>query len=421
MSYAKLIHDFLDEGLSGPEEDSLFAELNRNSELRNEFNRQVKMHVITQNDMASIAPPLATTAAVFSALGFSVPVEPVVRPLPVAVPGSKFKKILGKYLPAIIALFISAVITAFIVMILSNDENKTEYAGKFAAGATDNSLNITTKSVDADKRVYPIMSSIENGNPQSANTGLIANNQRKPEDNQVLTNPTSPVERWIPVFEPAKTDIAPGHNELPSDRTTVNANDTYSSVLSKNVHTVFDSGYFIIKEGLSDISRYELLVRAANGSLFDIGGTFPQLDENLKSGSILNDKSIGVFYRLNDNLIVGLELGKEVYNQEFKYYDGGINKVQKQSPSLFWYGATLRYTPFDLMLNDDFYPYIQATAGGTDIGLLGKVQAGISLDLLRNIGVNIGYEYSGAQYSINKSSSVSTKHGLTIGLVYKLK
>lgn len=43
MTYDRLIHDYLDEGLSDTMQESLFNELANNSELRNEFNKQLKL------------------------------------------------------------------------------------------------------------------------------------------------------------------------------------------------------------------------------------------------------------------------------------------------------------------------------------------------------------------------------------------
>lgn len=420
MSYAKLIHEFLDEGLSSPEEDSLFAELNRNPELRNEFNRQVKMHVITQNDMASIVPPLATTSAVFSALGFSVPVDTVAMPMPAADSGANFKSMLGKYLPVIIAIFLSIVITSFIVAMFSKNESPV-YAGTSAGSGIDISIGgINNTPPDANNNI-PVMSSMENkvqpkGNRQAGVYSPIA-----PAGEQATVTTTSPVEKWIPNLGEAETEIIALENEaLTQEQHNIEVK-SYNSIFSNNLPSVFDSQFFNINGGLSDITRYEILVRAANGSFYNLGGTFPQFDANLKSGSIMENISIGVFYRLSDNWIAGLEFGLEEYNQKFKFSDGNINQVRLQSSPLYWYGATLRYTPLDLMLNDGFYPFVQATAGGTKIGLLGKAQAGLSMNMFGNIGVNIGYEISAAQYFISNESPVSLNHGLTVGLVYKFK
>ena len=73
MNNSKLIHDYLDGKLQQPGQDMLFAELANNAELRNEFNQQMKMHMIAQNDMAMISPPAAATNAIFAELGFSIP------------------------------------------------------------------------------------------------------------------------------------------------------------------------------------------------------------------------------------------------------------------------------------------------------------------------------------------------------------
>jgi len=51
MTYDRLIHDYLDEGLSDTMQESLFNELANNSELRNEFNKQLKLQQMAKETL----------------------------------------------------------------------------------------------------------------------------------------------------------------------------------------------------------------------------------------------------------------------------------------------------------------------------------------------------------------------------------
>jgi hypothetical protein len=73
MSYQKQIHDYLNGDLTPDEEKKLFDELSDNPALREELAMQIKLQQTVQKDIASNAISPATTAAIFSALNFTVP------------------------------------------------------------------------------------------------------------------------------------------------------------------------------------------------------------------------------------------------------------------------------------------------------------------------------------------------------------
>ncbi|MER3329310.1 MAG: hypothetical protein RIF34_07010, partial [Candidatus Kapaibacterium sp.] len=73
MSYNQMIHEYLDTGLKQPQEDALFQALASDQALRVDFQQQLSIMKIASNDMNSISPPIETTSAVFSSLGFSIP------------------------------------------------------------------------------------------------------------------------------------------------------------------------------------------------------------------------------------------------------------------------------------------------------------------------------------------------------------
>mgnify|MGYP001273819923 CR=1 FL=1 len=76
MSYSKIIHEYLDGGrLATPEEEVLFKTLASDEEIRSEFNKQMKLHMMAQRDMNSITPPSAVTSQLFGSLGFAMPTE----------------------------------------------------------------------------------------------------------------------------------------------------------------------------------------------------------------------------------------------------------------------------------------------------------------------------------------------------------
>jgi hypothetical protein len=75
MSYQKQIHDYLNGDLTPDEEKQLFDELSSNPALREELAMQIKLQQTVQKDMAANAISPTTTAAIFSALNFTVPAK----------------------------------------------------------------------------------------------------------------------------------------------------------------------------------------------------------------------------------------------------------------------------------------------------------------------------------------------------------
>ncbi|MFM7774376.1 MAG: hypothetical protein ACKO9V_05955, partial [Candidatus Kapaibacterium sp.] len=71
MTSSELLHSFLEGELDAALEPSLFSELNTSGELRAEMRDMLAVQRAVKRDRAAIVPPLASTAAVFGALGMS--------------------------------------------------------------------------------------------------------------------------------------------------------------------------------------------------------------------------------------------------------------------------------------------------------------------------------------------------------------
>ena len=66
MEYNRLIHDYLDNELDPSREEELFSQISKNPDLRMEFNNQLQLHLVAQNDISTIAPPIDSTNFIFS-------------------------------------------------------------------------------------------------------------------------------------------------------------------------------------------------------------------------------------------------------------------------------------------------------------------------------------------------------------------
>ena len=75
MDYDKLILDFADGTLDSSKEEELFFHLSVNEEMRGKLKQLMAIENSIQDNTAYFAPPAESTMKVFSALGFSAPVE----------------------------------------------------------------------------------------------------------------------------------------------------------------------------------------------------------------------------------------------------------------------------------------------------------------------------------------------------------
>ncbi len=428
MSYAKLIHEFLDEGLQGPQEDALFAELNQSPELRGEFNNQVKLHVIAQNDMSSIAPPLETTNALFASLGFSLPhpegVQPAPAPEPVPAAGGSFKLFFGKYLSTILTAVISATVATFIVLNVNNNTPSE------SAALSESARNLKS---------YPVVSSVDNDIDRAANPDALLYNSHS--NNSSISN----AHHTAAVYQNRRNITTSVNNANNVNLTGLVANNTNGSSDGnlKDSHVLLDAGAinetnpeFAFTPGLNKTSgiytpgqvshndllkdlaetyNYELEV-GTNG-LPSLGGTSnPSIGMN-PAGSNL---SLTLLYNADENWSFGLTSGSDSYPMAFDAPKDGITQHFRQYPSLWYIGPTARYYARQFSAWDMITPYVQAgTAFAGGKGLLLKGGAGINFDLGRYVGINVGYEYSGLIYNVINTTYFSSKNGVTFGLRLK--
>lgn len=134
------------------------------------------------------------------------------------------------------------------------------------------------------------------------------------------------------------------------------------------------------------------------------------------NNAIYANTALGVSYNLSCTHSFGVEFGYENFSQQFTL-EGGTLKYD-QNPLMLWYGGFWNYTPRALNIAGVVQPYTQIFGGGTSIGPLVKAQAGVSVNLLRNIYLNIGAEYGILIYKVESNYYNSRNIGGTVGLKF---
>lgn len=449
MQYAKLIHEYLDEGIDSSREDLLFAELAANPEVREEFNRQVKLHLFAQNDMGSITPPIELTYGVFSQLGFSIPSENYMQQTADSVKPSKYSSALNFWKRNLTTMSIVLLLTSF-----------SGYMGyQLATGKGIFGFG-KTQSVDVAKSTIPVAGSFDssdetqnsqhqknngetfaslntysnnsadsnpyiNKSAKKQNTGNRSERYTENANNPAigLTNDNSDLTKahqtaLNQVTVPLLAFSAPGSlysENLGGFFQISSINKTSGSpILISNAYpgSIDSDGMFLNPGSIRPIddTRFIIQVRGLNPEPATV------YSNNVSSEPVIGKLSFAIFYKVNENSAFGIEAGWEHFSQVFDRKIGGKEFTQVQNPMLFWYGASYRYTGVELIIPDIFYPYGQALVGGTATGAIVRAQGGMQLKLTNNFVLLMGYEYRNHFFNVDNTIYSSTRHGLVYGV-----
>lgn len=445
MSYSKLIHEYLDEGLPEVQEESLFAELAADSLLRAEFNKQVQLHLLAQNDMNSITPPIDITNGVFRSLGFAIPTPVPVDPTP------KSHARFSKYGMTALLFILASVLPVSVYYTYDN-----YFADNSLTAGFDHNLNNAANNSTALQSNIPVMSSeslddqnannVTSGSIEGRNSSNSVSNNGKIRHNKFASNQVNYT------MNNASTNSTV--NKLNSDAfldniKSVHSNETNGTSLyasakfesSDNGYTHdFNSRYKIgnISGSSQNFPDQNISSRAFalpfedNYSIFDnltIDNTqFAVVVKGISIESALPSKQAGsfnlqdninvaAFYKLDAYNAIGVEFGREQFAQEFTRIIAGKEHQQFQTPSIYWVGITYRLIVPDWAIMNRIIPYAQLSAGINNIGgALFKIQPGLEWRMGKNLSFVLAGDFSSLLYNYDNVIYDSEKFGFVYGV-----
>ncbi len=438
MSYSKLIHEYLDGGIDSTQEALLFDMLSKDSELRADFNKQMKLHLIAQQDMNHISPPAEATNELFGRLGFTVP-DYLETPAPSIA--AKVTGYIKKYGVMAMLLLLTSALS---VVMTSNYDNW------FGDGQT-----IAQSELNSQQNNIPVVSSFENDD-ENAN----ANNHNNNTTDQTLADANNNNNQFNSnnsrYYSNASNQQITNRNNNSntnsnSDALAVNAEDNElesNKSIFDAIASIFTSeAEYTDGSDIASISE-EYGSRNGSGAASSLAATpfvstiiLPAFggDENSKfefgvkytsdassndyshlalNGQFYDNMIVSGMYHINEYHSVGAEVGMERFAQSFvtNYY--GELTEQKQYPRRFIAGLTYRFTYTNLMGTEFVSPYAELFAGGSSLGPISKAGLGISLTPLNNISMNLGYEYGVLYYSVDSKTYNSDKQGFIYRISY---
>lgn len=445
MSYSRMIHEYIDEGLPKSEEEILFSELAKDAELRDDFNKQMKIHLIAQNDMNSIFPPADCTSNIFSTLGFSIPNEE--KPVaPIISFSSKFFSGIKKYAAYLMIATISSIITGAMFLAYDNYFN------------ADNHISMSSNNSDKSINSTPYVSSKNNDN----SSNIINNNAL----NSNISNSTGSLPRK---FSNQFANDANNRNSSSKDESTnlnniINSNKDANDNLSTNNVQADDSNILLLVDNSvfssSDIiksndatqkfanSRAQSFGKFNSGSLGTIipinifnsesanyyddskyilsfkrinTKSEPNVDNLNSNESFFDNFVLTAIYRLDDNNAVGLQYGRERFGQEFDILVNGKTHVQSQNPVLNYAALTYRLSVNPEIFESIFTPYFQTSAGLSTIGPVAKMSLGSSIRLMDGLSVFGEIDGAALWYNVNDKIYNTLKYGVNYGISVSIK
>lgn len=419
MNYSKLIHDYLDEGLDGSLEDMLFEKLASNAELRQDFNQQMKIHLLSNADMASIAPPAAITSAVFANLGFTAPAN-----VSYGSQQNRFTAFFKRYGISILAGIVGLMIVGAGFKYFNSIGVGSSNLAQNTMAVETNRANSSSLSDNNDSEI-PVVSSYnsdaladnssESGNAIDNGTINRVSNHSLRNSNNVNRSDLSRKKSMVSLASIENDRQVNGlenqgnqngyNNELQNNYSTIrlsSANNGIASTRNENgfgnitnrknigLKNSFSTTPF---NGNNDYSKPELtnwIVVASYIGTSDVNGDFR---DNTGISRNKNDFSMRGYYKLSDDFYLGVEFGKERFNQDFYTNNGKIH--YQQSPELWYYGVTSMYAWHNAFtVPNVIYPYGSLFVGSNSAGMVTKLQSGISWGFLSYASMNFGAEYS---------------------------
>lgn len=457
MPYAKFIHDYLDGELNEAQKEALFGELAVNPGVRYEFDQQVRLHMIAQNDMATISPPMETTSAVFSALGFSIPSGDYLD----RIAGSRKTGFLPKaaafwrkHSSTLAAALIAASITALIFMlfesgqlqqsseslaeksnipVVSSFENNSELAFNTASDElqqyeTGTSDGGSTAGGDNGRSFDRSHNGVygDNNNAVALNTGFANTDEDESNstDNISATNRARHIANILHDNSQARRHLSSGQysedlgNFAAHDRNAVNTSTGHIGSILGPDGPFSDSPSLLQGLDYTDNTKWLIEIKR-NSSL----GFAPNIEPVADLNNSFSDLTLLGMYKLDRNHGLGLEIGREQFPQKFREIKNGGGGYTTQNPMIFWAGGAYRYTLDGLGQNIGLpsyliiAPYGQIFAGYTSIGPLLRGQVGLQVRYY-GFSVSVSLNNSYLRYRVGDDSYGSDKFGISYGLSY---
>ena len=369
----QLLISFLDGELSLEKEQELFSQLAiNNNDIRSSMRELLAIRSAVQNDIEAFTPPTESKDIIFSSIGLSLP---KVAELPVHTHSNMWKKYIIPL--ALLTIGIGSGI-AFTFDKYAKDRNELLSLMNSAKNY------VSPKIVYRDRFIQP--EPIE----------------KKKDMASVLSTPNE-IASHVTITEIPQTILDKDITILPLTNESKMIEEVAKTVAPSQItnQTIIEYPLFWTQiRGLSTVSGNEF------------SGIQP-------TASITDNVKLAFAYSLSDNFAVGFETGRELYALQYQGIKDNRSVDFNQVSPMLSGGLFIqaRTNPQEIVAKGSQL-YLSGFAGGTEVGLLGRIGTGILYPLTPKFAINIGCEQSWMNYQYQgnwfQTQKLDILYGITI-------
>lgn len=448
MNREDLLFEYFEGGLEVQDEELLFHQLNFDSTLREEFNQQMRILMLTKQDSGFVSAPLESTEAIFSRLGINSHYYFAARRKELFFNFLKSPALKRTLSIAAIAFF------AFMSSLIVYDQGKQLFYGeseissklKYRSGIPV----VSSSEVNYINRYY-------SHNPEdsflaySAGIAISNNNIQDYIENEVASRNkifARNFERKFNILTSQSTQSEGNLNDFSVE--TDNFNDSNQNLITPvfnisstklSVNDFGKSKFFDYdsKKRIDEIrSRYAKLESPDNTTIANLindllprkyklelsykmsnlNYSSPKLNSQIFEPSS-NNFEFGVGYKVSRLNQIGIIFGRDNFPQSFMHSIDGVEYKLVQNPDLYYLGISYKVLP-ELLFNQNYIlPYVHTLISGTSVGPYLKVQSGFELNLFKRLYVFGGIENGNLIYNVDNKIYSTNKVNFVYGMNFK--
>jgi hypothetical protein len=401
-----LIQELLDGELDSSQEVSLYAQLASNAELRHEMRQHLALRAAVQKDRAALVPPLSLTNTVFSGLGFAAPLAGAAAG---TAGGGLFLQWLSKFgLP-----LLSAATAAGITIAVSSDNSTLHSQDSRATtqAIAGESAAIQQQLPAAEQRDWSVERSALQSELDEAKSTIAALRKERSSLLRELGNRAVALPSPVPDNSTVSQQPSDSPEAQPLPVRQMHMTTTLM-VTAASQQQPFQP--LPIELATPSFMLYpSFMVQLRGIALQGLTPVTPKPDL-----SWYDNASVAFLYQLSDRSTIGVEIGNEAFPQAFEHERNGQIIRTEQYPTSTWGGIMYRHQFEPLVSN--VRPFVQALAGGTRFGPMGRMAGGFHYAPGGPLAFVAGIEGTVATYTIQNRWFGSTKLGFTYGVLVRL-
>jgi hypothetical protein len=451
MNREDLLFEYFEGGLDGQQEEMLFNQLQFDGTLREEFNQQMKILMLSRQDSAISSAPLESAETIFGQLGINSHYYYAARrkdKFYKFIKSPKFRR--------------GAAVTAIAFLVFFSSFFLYDYSKNVIFGNADGKI-----SSQSSNGAIPIVSSSESTNSFRRISGAESNRsyltdiagtaiQIQSIEDYINNKVNSQNKLLAGKYNQREKDLINRISSLENDK------NNYSGMSSLNIYnersadfdlkdvslsseSVNDFGKskfleYNSKNSASKIFERNSIISAPNQAVLNtsLAEMFPKnhkfeisyrmntpnsitpgINSNLYSDTKQNFE-LSAGYNLASSHQIGLVVGRDNFPQNFSHVIDGQEYKMMQNPNLYYLGFGYKFTPRYILTQSYLLPFAYTLVSGTAIGPYIKLQGGLELNFISRLSMFVGIENGNLIYNVDNKIYSTNKVNFVYGLNIKL-